>query len=734
MEPLRDRLGALGPAPAEDEPPESPDIAQQRASISEDLSFLESRIKQIELVSTRVQELDSNLSTYTRERTLQEVLERYPFPLAPPTIAAAVPEFFSHLATLARSPGEWWRGLDGWQREQVVQQRIPLSLGLALAIGWLLRWALLRYFGRDPQAEDPAYARRLLAAAADGLADGIIPALIFAGLLYRVVESGSLISGPFADTLTAFCGAMILFVLAWALPRAALAPDLPNWRLEPIPPKNARRISRLIAILAAFVAIDYFLQNASREQTISVELVSFYEFVTGVIEAGLIIALTRGAFWRLEEATERGVVADHDEEPVSPDAAADRSTFWRFVRILVRAIALISVAATLVGYAALGAHLMGSLIGTGLLGGLLFLLRGVLREVIGVLLRSGFVQRKLGLRHRTRRLIKFWLRALIDLTMLAGGLMLVLPVWGVPARDLLLLISELLQGVEVGNVTISVTDVLIAIVIFALTIVVTRLLQRLLSDQVLPQTTLDSGVQNSITSGLGYLGIVLAGALGISALGLDLSNLALIAGALSVGIGFGLQTVVNNFVSGLILLIERPIKVGDWIIVSGHEGYVRRINVRATELETFQRASVIIPNSELVSTSVINWTHKNKQGRVEVPVGVAYGSDIEKVMQVMEDCLRAESRVLDWPEPYVLFRGFGDSSLDFEARGYIGDVEYVLDISSDMRVAIYKAFAEQGIEIPFPQRDLHLKDVDRLVTAIERRANTPQDGEESGGR
>jgi small-conductance mechanosensitive channel len=192
-------------------------------------------------------------------------------------------------------------------------------------------------------------------------------------------------------------------------------------------------------------------------------------------------------------------------------------------------------------------------------------------------------------------------------------------------------------------------------------------------------------------------------------MGLDLSNLALIAGALSVGIGFGLQNVVNNFVSGLILLVERPIKVGDWVLVGGHEGFVKQIKVRATEIETFQRASVIIPNSEFISNAVTNLTHKDSFGRVDVSIGVAYGSDVNQVMEVLKKCLRENSSILEFPEPFVLFQGFGDSSLDFETRAYIPEVSRIFRVSSEVRVAIYTALAEAGIEIPFPQRDVHIK-------------------------
>ncbi len=136
------------------------------------------------------------------------------------------------------------------------------------------------------------------------------------------------------------------------------------------------------------------------------------------------------------------------------------------------------------------------------------------------------------------------------------------------------------------------------------------------------------GVQHSITAGIGYAGIILAVSLSIAVLGADMANIALIAGALSVGIGFGLQNVVNNFVSGLILLFERPITVGDWVIVGANEGFVKDIHIRATELETFQRASVIIPNADLLSTAVTNWTHKDSWGRIEIRVGIAYGSDV----------------------------------------------------------------------------------------------------------
>ncbi|MEM9093933.1 MAG: mechanosensitive ion channel domain-containing protein, partial [Pseudomonadota bacterium] len=222
-------------------------------------------------------------------------------------------------------------------------------------------------------------------------------------------------------------------------------------------------------------------------------------------------------------------------------------------------------------------------------------------------------------------------------------------------------------------------------------------------------TRLDSGVQNSLKTLIGYVGLLIAFAAGVSALGFDLSNLAIIAGALSVGIGFGLQSIVNNFVSGLILLFERPIKVGDWVVTSAGEGIVKRISVRSTEIETFNRSSVIVPNSELISNAVTNMTHKNTVGRLIIPVGVSYDSDVEEVIRLLEEAANETKLMVSYPAPYVYFESFGDSALNLELRGFVRDINQSLSIRTKLRVAIFNKLKEAGVSIPFPQRDVHVR-------------------------
>jgi small-conductance mechanosensitive channel len=243
---------------------------------------------------------------------------------------------------------------------------------------------------------------------------------------------------------------------------------------------------------------------------------------------------------------------------------------------------------------------------------------------------------------------------------------------------------------------------------------------------VLPRTRLDSGARTALITGIGYIGLTLAALIAVSTAGLDLSSLAFVAGALSVGIGFGLQTIVSNFVSGIILLIERPIKEGDWIEVSGYTGFVRKIAVRSTRIETFDGHDVIVPNSDLIAGTVTNMTLSSKSGRLILPVGVAYGSDLEKTKSILIEAAKGHASLKNYPPPTVLFIGLGDSSLDFELRCFLHDVGELVTTKSDLLFTVYVELNRAGIEIPFPQRDLHLRDIDRLVSAIEGRGAVPE--------
>lgn len=289
------------------------------------------------------------------------------------------------------------------------------------------------------------------------------------------------------------------------------------------------------------------------------------------------------------------------------------------------------------------------------------------------------------------------------------SLSLILFFWGMTTEDITSWFAELKHGVQLGDITIDFVSIGTAVSLFFALWLTTKIVQWFLNNRVFQYTKLDSGIRDAIIAITGYIGIIFAVVAAMGAMGLDMSNIAIVAGALSVGIGFGLQAIFNNFVSGLILLFERPVKVGDWVVVGENQGVIKKIRVRSTEIETFWNSSVIVPNSQLISETVINWTLHDRAGRVDMAVGVAYGSDTEQVRQVLLDVAKAHPQVRSYPETRVIFTEFGDSSLNFELRCFIHNIRDVYTVTSDLRFAVYEAFREHNIEIPFPQRDLHIK-------------------------
>lgn len=274
-------------------------------------------------------------------------------------------------------------------------------------------------------------------------------------------------------------------------------------------------------------------------------------------------------------------------------------------------------------------------------------------------------------------------------------------------------VSEwLVHGINIGNLNFNPSKILLAIIVFAMLYTLSSWIKTQLERQWLSKSRIERGAKDTLVIISGYIGVAIALIIALSVAGVTFTNFAIIAGALSVGIGFGLQNIVNNFVSGLILLFERPIKNGDWIIVGSTEGYVKKISIRSTQIQTFDRADIIVPNSELVSTQVTNWMLHDRIGRIRIPVGVAYGSDTDLVRQTLHDVAEGHPLVIKNSNSHpinIFFLRFGESSLDFELRCFIEDIDGALRVKSDLHYAIDKAFRENRIQIPFPQRDIHIK-------------------------
>jgi small-conductance mechanosensitive channel len=290
-------------------------------------------------------------------------------------------------------------------------------------------------------------------------------------------------------------------------------------------------------------------------------------------------------------------------------------------------------------------------------------------------------------------------------TLFVAAALLILGPWGLQSQDMLSSLRAAYFGFKYGDVTISVSSILAATFVFIVCVLITRAVQNWLATQLLPRTRLDDGLRNSVKTIFGYLGFVVALTLSAGQIGLDFQKLALIAGALSVGIGFGLQSVVNNFVSGLIILWERAVRVGDMVVVGPDSGFVRRINVRSTEIETFDRATLIVPNSNLVSGVVKNWVRTDRVGRIIIALNVAFDSDPEEVREILIDAAKAQDLVLSIPAPLVLFSEFGEWALKFQLICFVDEIEMADRVKSEMLFDLHRRFREAKVRVPYPRQD-----------------------------
>ncbi len=305
-------------------------------------------------------------------------------------------------------------------------------------------------------------------------------------------------------------------------------------------------------------------------------------------------------------------------------------------------------------------------------------------------------------------------------TVIWGLLLLpaILRIWGVYDT-----FDEALQGVlafgfELGSRRISVGLVITSVGILYATLVASWILEKVLIDQVLARRKVELGIRHAMGKLVHYVMVFLGFLLALSVLGLEVTQLTIMLSALGVGIGFGLQSVANNFISGIILLFERPVRVGDLVQIGGQWATIKRIGLRSTTVTTVEDSDLIIPNANLVNNEVTNWTLSNRRARFDVPVGVAYGSDVPLVIETLMACAKEHPRVAETPEPQVLFQGFGESSLDFVLRAWVNDVDYRLTTSSELHQEIDRRFREAKIEIAFPQRDLHLRSLRQLGDVV----------------
>lgn len=682
---INNRIEVLGPPPAAGQPQEPDIVTGERQALASEKAEINAVVASAQNLSIRISGLVDKIGNMRSALFRNLLTKRYVLSdaLSPEVFSDAHDEY----ANLYKAVSSWLIFAFKFKFKAILAATfVALGLALVLLVGG--RRLFGRVFEADPTVEQPSYLSRLSVAFWSTLLPSLAVSVFLASTVF-LFNYYNVLRGDIGVFLNALAAVIAVVFGVNRLTNAALEPRLPNWRLIPVETGPARWLVRLTTAMAVVIGVNYFLSIVNDKMGSPLSLTIARSFGATIIFGVILILMAM----------------------LRPFRARDGS--WRpwpaWLRYMALALGLFTIAAALLGYIGLAIFVSVQVLVTGTI---------LITSYIGFLSARAIGEEGAFADTSVGR----WLSAnssyddaaldqlglavsvAINLMIVLVFLPLILLMWGFQPGDIEAWAYRLATGITVGSVTISVTGILSGIVVFIIGYFLTRWFQGWLDGSVMARGKVDTGVRNSIRLAVGYSGVALAALVGISAAGIDLSNLALVAGALSLGIGFGLQNVVSNFVSGLILLAERPFKVGDWIVAGDVSGTVKKISVRATEIETFQRQSVILPNSNLINNAVGNWTHRNKLGRVDIKVGVAYGSDVKKVHAILTEIARGHPMVLKNPEPFVLFSNFGAAALEFEIRVFLADVMNGNIAQNDIRFAVLEKFNGEHIEIPSTPR------------------------------
>ncbi|MFY0619363.1 mechanosensitive ion channel family protein [Shimia sp.] len=684
---LEAQLNRLGSVP---EGGEAEDVAEERRQLQLQLSEAQAPVRRAELAQTEADELIRSIDILLRNRQAQLLLEPGPFPLTPGLWWPALKQINETFRLVALEFQTGW--IHEKQRNELRKSLPTMLFYLVISVALLtqgMRWTD-RVLNHMTRRDAELSAIRWVMVFVLSYGQVILPMLgVFA--FSKAVYATDL-PGLRGDVMLSVLPLMTFELLTarWLGERIFSRHPRPllTINLTSVEKRQGRHASTILGAILAFSSL--FVELARYENwDVGTEAVVF--FVLSVVAALFLARL--------------GHLITRHARTMRIDDEAPRTAVGQLIFLMGRYMMFVSLIAVVLSFAGLtrgASYLVFSSTRSMFLVAFLLVMQRLIQKIFAALAGKNEEDDS----------------SLASVVVGIALIVLALPVfalcWGAQITHLHQAWQGISKGLTFGDLVLSPETVFLLIVVYAFGHAITRLVQAFLRDNILPKTSLDVGGQNAMVSGAGYVGIFLAALVALTVAGINLSNIALFAGALSVGIGFGLQNIVSNFVSGIILLVERPVSEGDWIEVGGQMGYVRDISVRSTRIETFDRTDVVVPNSDLVSGTVTNYTRGNTVGRVIVPVGVAYGTDTRWVEGILMDIAQSHPMVLANPGPSVVFQGFGADSLDFEIRAILRDVNWMLTVKSDLNHEIARRFVEEGIEIPFAQRDVWLRNPETL--------------------
>jgi len=692
---LQTRLDVLGPAPVKGAPPESSELSTQRRQLTKTKTDLDGQIKQANSLGTEAAQLAVHVSELRRDQFQASLASRTATPFSRAfwvDPAQAFPDDLTREQHLNSSVAD--AVSTAWQPPN----RISLILCLIVAVLLLTvgRWLIERALVHVTTNRMPAgHLRRSALAVTIALAYTLTVGLA-AQFVYLALNWNDILSDDLNDLAQKLVRVVAFAAFMTGLGRAMLSNKRPSWRLPALSNDAAQRLRMFPWLLGGAAFLLRFIESVNDAIGISlsasVATRGFISVLIGVLVADALIRLGK---------SRRAMLAAGEEPGQRP--------IWVG---LVVAAAFISVGITLLGvasgYIAFAFFMARQMLWVGVILIALYLMMHLVDDIFDTVFapkgRTGKrLQNSFGLPASALEQVGTVLSGVTRAILLIMAIAFVLAPFGAGPEELAGRIGTLLSGGSLGSLKIVPSNILGALLVFGIGLVVLRVIKRWLSEQLLPKTSFDLGMQNSVLTLLGYVGGVFVFVLALLELNVNLTSITWMASALSVGIGFGLQAIVQNFISGLILLAERPVKVGDWVSIGGVEGDIRRINVRATEIQMGDRSTMIVPNSQFITQNVRNVTLANAQGRVHITLPMPLDTDASKAREIILEVLNAHPSTLATPAPVVRLDNLDAGTMTFDCTAYVNSPRDVSAVKSDLLFETLDRLRDAKLPMTSPQ-------------------------------
>lgn len=700
LENLAGKISSLNALTSEGEV-EPEDITKQREELLKSVNDVKSKIAAADMALLKIDEINQLILKFRNQNLLDQILVKRDSILHWRTFVTSIKNFAVFLYGIGTYPKTWYEGLSVEQQTKVFEQlnRIILFAIFGIVFILLISHFIKKKLGYRKDIEKPTYPQKVYAAFFMMLARGILPATIIGVCWLWLRAYQELFSGTFGTVLRIGMIYILYLFLSCSSVAVLFTPLRPKWRLIEVNDEKAKSLTSALILSIIMICVFSYFQVLAIQLEYSDDVIFSLKILANIVKAGAIILVSYRFLYNDRELS--------DEELKNDDEVQQLSTSSK-VSLFLCMLTLIVLSFSLFGYVMLTEYIFNRFIASVLIVGVFYIIQKLLVVLFHQFMTMKFWMRELRINHKQTEKYEFWFGFLLTPFLTLMCIFILLALWGVSVDILGQKLKKFLTGFDIGGMHVSITSIIAGIIAFFITLFISKKTKSSLTNGKLSKIEMDSSVRNSLAAGIGFVGIVVSCLIGISVMGGSLKGLALVAGALSIGAGLGLQNIVNNFVSGFILLFERPIKIGDWVIINGNEGVVKQVNIRSTVIETFNRADIIIPNADILSNNLTNMTYRNKTGRIVINVGVGYESDVTQVESVLLDIAKNTKGILSVPSPFVRLEELADSSLNFTLYAYISDVNNRAAVSSTVRKEIINRFRAENINIPFPQRVVYL--------------------------